>query len=108
MRNGKLTTIIFIRDRNSKKQEISGYIDFAQRQGLTFVHFTAQREPILSLKHSNHPAYPMKSAYVEPNRGRVSAPAQRLKTDNMEPIFDRKRRLLPKPSDLSFFNWAER
>jgi hypothetical protein len=31
VRNGKLTTIIFIRDRNSKKQEISGYIDFAQR-----------------------------------------------------------------------------
>ena len=59
VRNGKLTTIVFIRDRNSKKQEISGYIDFAHR----------------------------------------------LKTENLEPVFDRKRRFLPKASDLSFFNW---
>jgi len=59
VRNGKLTTIIFIRDRNAKKQEISGYIDYAHR----------------------------------------------LKTENLEPIFECKKRLLPKPSDLSFFNW---
>ena len=31
VRTGKLTTIIFIRDYNSKGQEISGYIDLAQR-----------------------------------------------------------------------------
>ena len=31
VRTGKLTTIIFIRDFNSKNQEISGYIDLAQR-----------------------------------------------------------------------------
>ena len=31
MRNGKLTTIIFIRDLNAKKQEVSGYIDYAHR-----------------------------------------------------------------------------
>ena len=31
MRNGKLTTIVFIRERNSKGQEVSGYIDFAFR-----------------------------------------------------------------------------
>eukprot|EP00983_Pelagomonas_calceolata_P027357 859505-Pelagomonas_calceolata.AAC.2 len=31
VRNGKLTTIIFIRDVNSKKQEVSGYIDFGYR-----------------------------------------------------------------------------
>ena len=30
VRNGKLTTIIFIRDLNAKKQEVSGYIDYAQ------------------------------------------------------------------------------
>ena len=59
VRNGKLTTIVFIRDRNSKKQEISGYIDLAHR----------------------------------------------LKTENLEPVFDRKRRFLQKASDLSFFNW---
>jgi len=30
-RNGKLTTIIFVRDHNSKGQEVSGYIDYASR-----------------------------------------------------------------------------
>mmetsp|Transcript_16284 Transcript_16284/g.51173 ORF Transcript_16284/g.51173 Transcript_16284/m.51173 type:complete len:224 (-) Transcript_16284:186-857(-) len=59
VRNGKLTTIVFIRDKNSKGQEVSGYIDFAHR----------------------------------------------LKTENLEPVFDKKRRLMPKPSDLSFYNW---
>jgi hypothetical protein len=31
VRTGKMTTIIFIRDRNNNDQEISGYIDYAQR-----------------------------------------------------------------------------
>ena len=31
VRNGKLTTIIFIRDRNVKGQEVSGYIDYGHR-----------------------------------------------------------------------------
>lgn len=57
---GKLTTIIFIRDKNSKGQEISGYIDYAHR----------------------------------------------LETDNFELYFERKRLLLPRPSDLSFYNWS--
>ncbi|PIK37798.1 hypothetical protein BSL78_25365 [Apostichopus japonicus] len=30
-RSGKMTTIIFIRDKNAKGQEISGYIDYAHR-----------------------------------------------------------------------------
>jgi hypothetical protein len=59
VRNGKLTSIIFIRDRNHKKQEISGYIDYAHR----------------------------------------------LKTEDFEPYFKRKKRLLPRPSDLSYYNW---
>ena len=59
VRNGKLTTIIFIRDKNSKGQEVSGYIDFAHR----------------------------------------------LKTENFEPYFERKKKLMPRPSDLSFYNW---
>lgn len=29
----------------------------------------------------------------------------RLKTENCEPYFDRKKRLMPRPSDLSFYNW---
>lgn len=59
VRNGKLTSIVYIRDRNHKGQEISGYIDYAHR----------------------------------------------LKTDNMAAFFERKRKFLPKPSDLSFYNW---
>mmetsp|Transcript_4753 Transcript_4753/g.13175 ORF Transcript_4753/g.13175 Transcript_4753/m.13175 type:complete len:242 (-) Transcript_4753:110-835(-) len=59
VRNGKLTTIIFIRDKNAKGQEVSGYIDFAHR----------------------------------------------LKAESFEPYFDFKRKLLPKPVDLSFYNW---
>lgn len=59
VRSGKLTTIIFIRHFNSKKQEISGYIDYAQR----------------------------------------------LRTDDFTPIFEGRKLLLPKPTDLSFYNW---
>lgn len=31
VRNGKLTSIIFVRDINIKRQEVSGYIDYAHR-----------------------------------------------------------------------------
>ena len=47
-------TLIFIRDKNSRGQEISGYIDYAHR----------------------------------------------LKTEDFEPYFVGKKRLLPRPSDL--------
>jgi len=59
VRNGKLSTIIFIRDRNQRGQEISGYIDYGHR----------------------------------------------LKIENFEPYFERKKKLLPRSSDLSFYNW---
>ena len=59
VRNGKLTSIIFVRDKNSKGQEVSGYIDYAHR----------------------------------------------LKTENFEPYFERRKKLMPKPSDLSYYNW---
>lgn len=58
-RKGKMNTIIFIRDRNGKGQEISGYIDLAHR----------------------------------------------IKNEDMEPYFLKKKRFLPRPSDLSFYNW---
>jgi hypothetical protein len=57
--NVRLQTIIFIRDRNRKGKEISGYIDYAHR----------------------------------------------LKTENFELYFERKKTLLPRPTDLSFYNW---
>ena len=59
VRSGKLTTIIFIRDRNAKGQEVSGYIDYGNR----------------------------------------------LKTADLAPVFEGKKRLLPRSSDLSFYNW---
>mmetsp|Transcript_101923 Transcript_101923/g.283612 ORF Transcript_101923/g.283612 Transcript_101923/m.283612 type:complete len:234 (-) Transcript_101923:125-826(-) len=59
VRNGKLATIIFIRDRNSRGQEISGYIDYGHR----------------------------------------------LKSENFEPYFEKRKKLLPRPSDLSYYNW---
>ncbi|CAD7936734.1 unnamed protein product [Amoebophrya sp. A120] len=59
VRQGKLSVIIFIRDKNTKGQEVSGYIDYGQR----------------------------------------------LKSENFEPYFERKKRLLPRQTDLSFYNW---
>ena len=31
--------------------------------------------------------------------------AHRMRSEDFAPIFDMKKRLLPKPSDLSYFNW---
>ncbi|XP_049646254.1 cilia- and flagella-associated protein 299 isoform X2 [Suncus etruscus] len=56
---GKVSSVIFIRDRNSYGQEISGYIDYAYR----------------------------------------------LKVEDFEVYFNGKKRLLPKSTDLSFYNW---
>jgi len=39
------------------------------RQGLTLVHFSAQPEPFPSLKVTNNPAYPNKSAYIQLRSG---------------------------------------
>ena len=62
VRNGRLTTIIFIRDiiyKGSKKREISGYIDYHHR----------------------------------------------LKTENFEDYFLRRKKLLPTSQDLSYYYW---
>ncbi|XP_028928799.1 cilia- and flagella-associated protein 299 [Ornithorhynchus anatinus] len=58
-RSGKMTSIIFIRDRNSRGQELSGYIDYAHR----------------------------------------------LKTEEFDAYFTGKKKLLPRTTDLSFYNW---
>ncbi|XP_036906931.1 cilia- and flagella-associated protein 299 isoform X1 [Sturnira hondurensis] len=58
-RNGKVSSVIFIRDRNSHGQQVSAYIDYAHR----------------------------------------------LKTEDFEAYFNGKKRLLPRPTDLSFYNW---
>nr|XP_033770470.1 cilia- and flagella-associated protein 299 [Geotrypetes seraphini] len=58
-RNGKMASIIFIRDRNARGQELSGYIDYAHR----------------------------------------------LKSEDFEVYFSGKKKLLPRSTDLSFYNW---
>ncbi|XP_040411784.1 cilia- and flagella-associated protein 299 isoform X2 [Cygnus olor] len=58
-RDGKLSSIIYIRDYNSRHQEVSAYIDYAYR----------------------------------------------LTTDDFEAYFSGKKRLLPRKTDLSFYNW---
>jgi len=59
LRNGRMTTIIFLRIANNGRNEISGYIDLADR----------------------------------------------MKTEDFRKIFMKKKLLVPKSSDLSFFNW---
>ncbi|XP_033016709.1 cilia- and flagella-associated protein 299 isoform X1 [Lacerta agilis] len=58
-RNGKMSSIIFIRDQNFRGQEVSAYIDYAHR----------------------------------------------LKVDEFEVYFSGKKKLFPRRSDLSFYNW---
>jgi hypothetical protein len=59
VRNGRMTTIIFIRDNTNCKNEISGYIDLAHR----------------------------------------------LKTDDFKLYFEGKKVMLPRQTDLSYYNW---
>nr|XP_009666087.1 PREDICTED: uncharacterized protein C4orf22 homolog [Struthio camelus australis] len=56
---GRMSSIIFIRDLNSRHQEVSAYIDYAHR----------------------------------------------LTTDDFEVYFSGKKRLFPRNTDLSFYNW---
>ena len=60
VRNGRKSTIIFIRYIDSNYKDISAYIDYRER----------------------------------------------LKTENFEDIFNRKKDLVPKPTDLSYHNWT--
>ena len=60
VRNGRKSTIIFIRYREQNGKEVSAYIDYRDR----------------------------------------------LKNDNFEDIFTGKKDLIPKPSDLSYYNWT--
>jgi hypothetical protein len=60
VRNGRKSTIIFIRYLEQNGKEISAYIDYRER----------------------------------------------LKNDNFEDIFNGKKDLIPRPSDLSYYNWT--
>jgi len=75
-RLAKMTSIIFIRDTNSKGQEISGYIDYSQR-----------------LKNEDFEQYFSGKLFL-------------VKNDiNSTMLLIGKKRLLPKTTDLSFYNW---
>jgi hypothetical protein len=60
VRNGRKSTIIFIRYKDKKGKETSAYIDYRER----------------------------------------------LKNDEMEAVFNKEKPLLPKPTDLSYYNWT--
>lgn len=50
VRNGKLTSIIFVRDVNSKGQEVSGYIDYAHRlRSTNFEPYFERRKKVCSV-----------------------------------------------------------
>jgi ADP-glucose pyrophosphorylase len=59
VKNGKLSTIIFIRQKKEGSNEVSGYIDLHDR----------------------------------------------MKTDNFKEYFDGSKKLLPRKTDLSYYNW---
>ena len=68
--NGKLLTIIFIRqETQGGKSEISGYIDYAHRL----------KTEVYSLFYTS--------------------------SQDFRPIFEGKKQLLPKSTDLSYYNW---
>lgn len=137
VRNGKLSTIIFIRDRNSKGQEVSSG---GGGEGGCL-------EGVPSGRGGGRVTYPLQ-APCPPHGPRAlccsllmrlclpcpalaSAPApsllfrartlgsgtplcqvsgyidygHRLASEAWESVFERRRRLMPRPSDLSYFNW---
>lgn len=60
VRNGRKSTIIFIRYKDQNQKEVSAYIDYRER----------------------------------------------LKNDDMEYVFNEQKDLIPRPSDLSYYNWT--
>lgn len=98
VRNGKLTTIIFLRDRNAKGQEISGCARRGPGQPPRRLAAGPRRaQPRLTGACSRAARRPPCRRYIDFGH--------RLKTEEMEPYFGGKKRLLPRPSDLSFYNW---
>jgi hypothetical protein len=51
---------------------------------------------IIFIRHKNHLGQEV-SGYIDY--------AHRLKTENMEPYFQQKKKLMPRPTDLSYYNW---
>ena len=100
---GAWQTIIFIRDKNHKGQEVSGYIDYAHRLK------TENFEPYFERRAGPlRPSPPWPTHLLPPPRPpRPAHPAPAGSDDACGACSSRRRKqkLMPKPSDLSFYNW---
>lgn len=85
VRNGKLNTIIFVRDKNGRGQEVSGYMDYAQRLK------TDEWEPIFDGRVKL-------GACARGVRERVSHSCITHRTPPHPTA-------APRPTDLSYYNW---
>lgn len=70
VRNGKLTSIIFVRDVNSKGQEVSGYIDYAHRlRSTNFEPYFERRKKVGMLATTPRPGLDITEACS--NQGQI-------------------------------------
>lgn len=113
VRNGKLATVVFIRDKNAKGHEVRPPAKRGGEDGAALaLHDRCHRMPPLWPALHRHPPPPMPppphpltlscqvSGYIDYGH--------RLASEAWEPVFDRRRRLMPRPGDLSYFNWDTR
>lgn len=101
MHNGKLATIIFIRDRNARGHEVCvcACMHGAGAGSCAVAAATTSPSPSASLPHhcpGVHSFPAQVSGYIDY--------AHRLKSDGGM-VFEGTKRLMPRPSDLSFYNW---
>ncbi len=85
--------IIFIRHRNSKGQEISGYIDYAHR---------LKTEDFGVYFRGNKPVPPTATTTAATAGTSAAAAAAGVVIGDYK---KEPEKLLPKPSDLSYYNW---
>lgn len=113
VRTGRLTTIIFIRDRNGRGQEVGGPCTADSGDNCIWSRALMSAKDLV-LRSSCIAPVPASLLRADEQQSPLFADRQvsgyidyghRLKTENMEPYFERKKRLMPKPSDLSFYNW---
>jgi hypothetical protein len=74
------------------------------RNGKLMVRFVAVRARLLTTPRQTIVFIRDRNAAGQEVSGYIDF-AHRLKVDDFEAYFGRKKRLLPRPSDLSFYNW---
>ena len=99
-----LQSIVFIRDKNAKGQEISGYIDFAHRLKVhtlvdVIMHLAVDNYLILKMTVRNSM---LTCISLLVNFMHVFFFVQ---MEDFDPYFASRRKLLPRHTDLSFYNW---